>query len=234
MKIACLEDDPVQASVLKEWIEDAGYECETFDCVEKLKSSFSPQQHGVAILDWELPDGTGLDALEHIRQHHSSNTPVLFITHRDSESDIVNALEAGADDFMSKPVSRPVTLARLKALARRNATMETHSNTLEKGNIQLSKNPQTAILDDTPIVLTDKEFQLTWILLSSIGQLHSRQSLLEHVWGIGNELVTRTVDTHISKIRRKLKLTPEHGWHLKAVYHQGYRLEQLENLTEST
>nr|WP_281397617.1 helix-turn-helix domain-containing protein [endosymbiont of Lamellibrachia barhami] len=81
---------------------------------------------------------------------------------------------------------------------------------------------------EVSIELTEKEFQLAWILFSNVGRLLSRDHLLETVWGFGPGLVTRTVDTHMSRLRRKLSLVPENGWRLKAVYHQGYRLEQLQ------
>jgi DNA-binding response OmpR family regulator len=149
---------------------------------------------------------------------------VFFITHRDDEADIVEALEKGADDYLVKPVSREVTLARVKALVRRHTG---HQEILKIGDLILDKEVKKVLLGGEPLEMTEKEFQLAWMLVSNVGRLLSRDHLLETIWGVGPDLITRTVDTHISRLRRKLKLTPENGWRLKAIYHQGYRLEQL-------
>jgi DNA-binding response OmpR family regulator len=227
MRIACLEDDPVQASVLKEWLESDEHVCHTFPTAESFVKELRHESYDLLIMDWELPSSSGIELLGWIRNDLELDTPVFFITHRDSEADIVEALEKGADDYLVKPVSKEVTLARVKALARRHTGHSGRKDSLAIGELRLDKETKQVLLAGAPVEMTEKEFQLAWVLLTNVGRLLSRDHLLETIWGFGPELVTRTVDTHISRLRRKLGLVPENGWRLKAIYHQGYRLEQL-------
>jgi DNA-binding response OmpR family regulator len=227
MRIACLEDDPVQSAVLKEWLEAEDYICHTFDNADAFVKELRRESYDLLIMDWELPKSSGIELLGWVRNDLHLDTPVFFITHRDSESDVVRALETGADDFLSKPVSKEMTLARVKALGRRHAGQAGRKDILEIGDFRLDRELKSIILSGESIEMTEKEFQLAWMLFSNVGRLLSRDHLLETIWGVGPDLVTRTVDTHISRLRRKLGLVPERGWRLKAVYHQGYRLEQF-------
>lgn len=228
MRIACLEDDPVQSVVLREWMESEGYVCRVFADAGAYIRELRHESYDLLIMDWELPDASGIEVLSWVRKELDWNIPVLFITHRDSEGDIVEALEQGADDYLAKPISREITLARVKALARRKTGQTSRNDVLEIGNFKLIRDAKMIVSGEVSIELTEKEFQLAWILFSNVGRLLSRDHLLETVWGFGPGLVTRTVDTHMSRLRRKLSLVPENGWRLKAVYHQGYRLEQLQ------
>ncbi|MEG7521593.1 MAG: response regulator transcription factor [Chromatiales bacterium] len=228
MRIACLEDDPVQSIVLREWMESEGYTCRVFADASAYIRELRHESYDLLIMDWELPDATGIEVLSWVRKEMDWNIPVLFITHRDSEGDIVEALERGADDYLAKPISREITLARVKALARRRTGQTSRNDVLEIGNFKLIRDAKMIVSGEVSIELTEKEFQLAWILFFNVGRLLSRDHLLETVWGFGPGLVTRTVDTHMSRLRRKLSLVPENGWRLKAVYHQGYRLEQLQ------
>jgi len=227
MRIACLEDDPLQSSVIKDWLEAEGNICHTFDSAATFIKELRHESYDLLIMDWELPSSSGIEILGWLRNQQELDTPVFFITHRDSEADVVEALEKGADDFLSKPVSKEVMLARVKALARRHSGKTNNHEKLEIGDLCLDKELKGAWLAGEPVEMTDKEFKLAWALLSNVGRLMSRDHLLETIWGLGPELVTRTVDTHVSRLRRKLGLLPERGWRLKAVYHQGYRLERL-------
>jgi DNA-binding response OmpR family regulator len=229
MRIACLEDDQVQSSVLKEWLESDEHICHTFANAEAFVKELRHESYDLLIMDWELPSSSGIEILSWIRQDLELDTPVFFITHRDSEADIVEALEQGADDYLAKPVSKEVTLARVKALVRRHTGLAGRKDILEIGNLNLDKESKQVLLAGEPVEMTEKEFQLAWMLLTNVGRLLSRDHLLETIWGFGPELVTRTVDTHISRLRRKLGLVPENGWRLKAIYHQGYRLERLQD-----
>ena len=227
MRIACLEDDPVQSAVLKEWLEAEDYICHTFDTADSFVKELRRESYDLLIMDWELPKSSGIELLDWVRNDLHLDTPVFFITHRDSESDVVRALETGADDFLSKPVSKEMTLARVKALARRHSGQSGRKDILEVGDFKLNREFKSVTLEGEVIEMTEKEFQLAWMLFSNVGRLLSRDHMLETIWGVGPDLVTRTVDTHISRLRRKLGLVPEKGWRLKAVYHQGYRLEQF-------
>lgn len=229
IRIAYLEDDKVQSTVMKEWLEAEGFVCRTFENAESFMKELRHETYDLLIMDWEVPGKSGVDVLAWLRGAREWDLPVFFVTHRDGESDIVEALEKGADDYLTKPVNREIMLARVKALVRRHSNRH---DRLEVGPFQLFKETKSMLIDGKSVEMTDKEFHLAWMLFTNIGRLLSRDHLLESIWGFGPGLMTRTVDTHISRLRRKLSLTPENGWRLKAVYHQGYRLEQLEGLDE--
>jgi DNA-binding response OmpR family regulator len=225
MRIAYLEDDYVQSVVMKEWLEDEGYVCNVFKDAESFMRELRHETYDLLIMDWELPGTSGVEVLSWIRSDKEWDLPIFFITHRDGESDIIEALEKGADDYLAKPVNREVMLARVRALVRRHSGRR---DVICIADFSLDKKQKVLTHHDKPVEMTEKEFQLAWMMFNNIGRLLSRDHLLESVWGVGPGLITRTVDTHISRLRRKLGLIPENGWRLKAVYHQGYRLEQLD------
>ncbi|MCW8920701.1 MAG: response regulator transcription factor, partial [Sedimenticola sp.] len=118
-------------------------------------------------------------------------------------------------------------LARIGALGRRSSNDNPQGELLEFGDLSINVGQIEVRVDGVPVELTDREFKLAVMLFSNVGRLISRDHLLENIWGITANIATRTVDTHVSRLRQKLHLTPEHGWQLKAIYQHGYRLEQL-------
>jgi len=227
MRIAFLEDDQPQAEVIKSWLNAADHSCLHFTKANLFLKEIRRESYDLLILDWELPESSGIEVLRSVRAQSDWRVPVLFMTNRDSESDIVKALAEGADDYMTKPVSRAITLARINALGRRSQPERENEQVLEYGSYQLNKPVKRITRNGEPVEVTEKEYQLAAMLFSNIGRLLSRNHMLETVWGVGPGLATRTVDTHISRLRRKLALLPENGWRLKAVYQHGYRLEKV-------
>ena len=134
--------------------------------------------------------------------------------------------KSGADDYLTKPIKPLELLARITALGRRagRATESLESATF--GNYNIERNSQTIYYKGDPVPLTQKEFELSAYLFHNIGRLVSRDHLLESVWKRSPKVNTRTVDTHVSRIRNKLNLNRENGWNLKAIYQHGYRLER--------
>lgn len=226
MRIAILEDDLDQARLLELWLNESGHSCHSFQKAADFQRDFARDSFDLLVLDWELPVSSGIEVLRWVRQNADWSIPVLFITVRDTEQDIVEALEAGADDYMIKPVSRAVTLARIGALGRRAGGVDAAS-CIELGDFAISPREGSIRRNGEPVELTERESRLAMMLFSNIGRLISRDHLLESVWGISSKVATRTVDTHISRLRQKLGLVPENGWQLKAIYQHGYRLEQL-------
>ena len=164
-----------------------------------------------------------------IRANIAEPVPVLFVTARQREEDIVHALSSGADDYMIKPLGRLELLARIDALARRmRPSQRQDDGVLDYGRLSVDGRSRQVKLDGRVVTMTQKDYELAVFLLRNIGRLLSRGHILEAVWGQSAELNTRTVDTHVSRIRRKLELTPENGWRLSAVYQHGYRLERVE------
>ena len=179
------------------------------------------------IIDWQVPDLSGADVLRWAREKLPAVLPVLFMTSRSGEDDIVAGLAAGADDYMIKPIRRGELVARVQALLRRAYPTQ---NTIEQ--IQFSHyifEPRTGRLLDhgEPVELTQKEFDLALLLFRNLGRPLSRAYILEAVWSRDVEIPSRTMDTHVSRVRTKLKLRPENGFRLAPVYSYGYRLEQV-------
>jgi len=233
VRIAILEDDIDQSNLLQLWLESEEHHCHCFAEAAEFQRQFLHASYDLIILDWELPISSGMEVLKWIRQHADWNIPILFITVRNDEQDIVNALQDGADDFMTKPTSKPITLARINALARRSNNQTDNTNEISDHGIY-SLNPKDGSItkNGVNIVLTDRESRLAFMFFNNIGRLISRDHLLESVWGISSNIATRTVDTHVSRLRKKMELLPENGWQLKAIYQHGYRLEAVSDDNE--
>ena len=227
MRIALLEDDKDQNQMIQLWLEMGGHSCHPHLDAASFQRELKRSSFDLLIIDWELGVSSGIEVLEWVREQIDWRIPVIFMTARDAEEDIVHALEKGADDYIIKPASKAVTLARIKALARRAGNESPQSQQLVFEDLVLDLKQGKATLLGEPVELTDREFQLAVMLFNNVGRLISREHLLENIWGITANIATRTVDTHISRLRQKLRLTPEHGWQLKAIYQHGYRLEQL-------
>lgn len=227
MRIAFLEDDLPQAEMIKNWLAEESHSCRHYAAAKSFLREIRQESYDLLILDWELPESSGLEVLRWVREQADWRIPILFMTHRDSENDIVRALSEGADDYMTKPVSREIAVARINALARRSGITPKAAEIFQFGDFEIMTDNNTITSKGQAVELTEKEFKLALMLFLNIGRLLSRDHMLEEVWGVGPGLATRTVDTHVSRIRRKLALMPENGWRLKAVYQHGYRLEQV-------
>lgn len=223
MHVALLEDDPAQAQMLVGWLEGAGHEVDHFDRGGPLIDALDRGRFDLLILDWELPDVSGLDVLEKVRERVAWHVPVLFATQRDAETDIVRALGCGADDYMVKRISRAEFLARVDALGRRLGSEELE---LTVGRYRFRPQTQEVSIDGEPVDLTARDFQLAHYMFRNIGRLLSREQLLKDVWHVQG-ISTRTVDVHVSRIRKRLDICPASGFLIKTIYQHGYRLEVL-------
>jgi len=152
---------------------------------------------------------------------------VMFITARTEEDDIVTALQKGADDYLAKPVRKMEVLARVNALERRSKKEFQQRELIEVEPYAIDVAQRKIRRNGVEIELTLEEFDLALFLFRHIGQLLSRGHILESIWGRNPDLNTRTVDTHVSRIRNKLELTAENGLRLSSVYFYGYRLERV-------
>lgn len=228
MQIALLEDDKYQADVMQVWLQAVGHECHTFKTGKAFIEAVNKEHFDLFILDWLLPDADGIQVLQEIRKASDRPVPVLLVTQMDKEEDVILALETGADDYMTKPVKPLEMLARITALGRRAYPSSARVENLDIGDYRLNTHSRSVEWRGEPINLIHKEFDLTLFLFRNIGRLLSRSQILESVWATTADLNTRTVDTHISRIRNKLGLMLENGWKLSAIYQHGYRLERLE------
>jgi DNA-binding response OmpR family regulator len=227
MRVGLLEDEQDQADLISAWLKAAGHSCHVFTRGTDLVRALQRETFDLFLLDWEVPGTSGVEILAWIRSNIVEPVPVLFVTARQREEDIVHALASGADDYMVKPLRKLELLARIDALARRMRPGQRHGeDVLEYGRLSVDCRSRQVKLDGREVAMTQKDYDLAVFLLLNIGRLLSRSHILESVWGQSARISTRTVDTHVSRIRRKLELTPENGWRLSAIYHHGYRLER--------
>jgi two-component system, OmpR family, response regulator RegX3 len=226
LRIAILEDDPDQLALLQRWLGEDGHDVHGFLAGREAMKNAGRESYDLFVLDWQVPDVAGPEVLKWIRAQISKTVPVLFVTVRDSEEDIVMALESGADDYMIKPVRHQELLARVHALLRRAYPREEQA-LLKFPPFEIDIQRGEIRREGVRVDLTPKEFDLAAVFFRNVGRLMSRGHLQELVWGRSGDLVTRTVDTHVSQVRKKLDLRPESGYRVVPIYNYGYRLEQI-------
>jgi len=228
MRVALLEDDASHAELFSHWLASAGFLCSQYARGQSLLRVLRQESFDFLVLDWILPDISGVDVLRHVRGALQSPIPVLLISARAREADIVTALRQGADDYIVKPVRRLEFVARLEALGRRRGMSKpAQPEVIEVGALRIDCQSRTAWREHRSIHLTAKQVDLAVLFLLNIGRLLSRGEVQEAVWGPDGVPSSRTLDTYISCLRDKLGLTPSNGWRLAAVYGHGYRLEEV-------
>ena len=220
-----MEDDTDQAEHLRLLLEESGHTVHVFSRGRALLSKLAHESYDLIIIDWEVPDISGIEVLRTARGQLLSNTPILFLTHRDTEHDIVEALQAGADDFLVKPLREAEFLARVQALGRRLRPEAGLAIDVPPYRIDVDRS--VLYRDGAPIELTRREFDVALFFFRNLGKVVSRAHILESVWGRGGEVTTRTVDTHVSRLRSSLGLSAASGVRLTPVYGYGYRLETI-------
>ena len=198
MKIASLEDDLDQARRIQQVLTAAGYACTSYHQSRDLLAALRTETYDLVLLDWHLPDIDGDDVVRWVRAHIGARIPVIFLTNRSAEDDLVEGLRAGADEPENGPLTQEF---RVDPAAR------------------------AISLDDVAISLAPKEFELALLFFRNVGRLMSRDVLAECVWNREIPATSRTLDTHLSNIRQKLQLRPQHGVRLTSSYALGYRLE---------
>ncbi|MFM9969829.1 MAG: response regulator transcription factor [Burkholderiales bacterium] len=228
MRVALLEDDPDQSEVLRIWLEGAGHHVHVYARSKDFLREVARESFDVLLLDWMVPGMSGVEALKWLRANLSERVPAILITLRDAEEDVVAGLAAGADDYLVKPPRKLELLARIEAVMRRTQGAPVTQGPMRCGDLVLDPVTRGATVDSVAVDLTQKEFDVAFFMLKNIGRVLSRGHLLEAVWGQSSELNTRTVDKHISRVRTQLRLVPERGWRLVAVFAHGYRLERIE------
>jgi len=224
--IGFLEDDADQAELISLWLERAGYSPRVFRSASEFRRRLGNEAVDLLLLDWMLPDSTGLDVIAWIRSSANPELPVIFLTARSLDEDIVRGLESGGDDYVIKPPKQAELLARVAAVLRRRGVDTEGSTEIPLPPYMVDLQRRRISIDSREIELTQREFDLATYLFRRQGRIVSRDALLENVWNMSAQVSTRTVDTHVSRLRKKLELSGEHGWRLTAVYQHGYRLEQ--------
>lgn len=220
MQFLLVEDEPPIAKVIRRGLSRAGHNVHLADTGPKGLSMARGGGYDAIILDVMLPGKTGLEVASALRAEGNA-TPILMLTALSSTDDVVHGLDAGADDYLTKPFEFSEMLARLRALGRR--TRGTHGPVVRFADIELDKSSRSARRGDRVIKLTDREYKLLLVLMESPGEALSRSELLERVWSIHFDPHTRVVDVHIANLRRKLEAAGG-GRVVESVRGVGYRL----------
>lgn len=229
MRVAILEDDPDQAEIASLWLSEAGCRVVCFADARGFLRAVRRDSFDLYLLDWVLPDLSGIEALEKLRGEFGDNTPVIVATIKDAEDDVVRALESGADDYIVKPMRRNELVARVNAILRRVVGQTAGASALDVAPYRINIEKRQIFLREDEITLTNREFALAVFLFRNAGKMISRDHILEEIWGIeSKDLSTRTVDTHVSRLRKKLALIADNGWKLASIYQLGYRIERLD------
>ncbi|MES2128633.1 MAG: response regulator transcription factor [Pseudomonadota bacterium] len=227
MRIAVLDSDRSQADLICQVLTTAGHVCHAFDNGKDLLSQLRKDSYDMLILDWQVTDMSGVEVLRRAKEKMPATTPMLFLTTSSGEDDIVAGVQAGADDFMIKPLRRGELVVRTQALLRRAYPSQNGAEQLTFGQYVFETRPGRLLMDGVVIEVTHKEFYLALLFFRNIGRPLSRAYIHEAVWIRETVVPSRTMDTHVSRVRNKLQLRPENGFRLVPVYSYGYRLEKL-------
>ena len=216
--ILIVEDERAMQDIIAEYMRKGGHTCFTaddgIDALVMLKGS--PMD--LMILDVMMPHLDGFSVCKMARE--MGNMPIIMLTAKSAEEDKLKGYDYGADDYMTKPFSPKVLLAKVNALLRRSNT--TALENVSAGKIMLQTTARKVYVDGQEIALTHKEYELLSFLMANPGQIFSREQLLNRVWGYDFEGTTRTVDTHIKTLRQKLG---DEGRHIVTLIRSGYKFE---------
>ena len=227
MRIAILEDDLTLSDLLKATLEQQGHSCHLYGLGADLLMQMRSETFDLLTVDWHLPDMDGLQIVQAVRQLTGAQMPILLITRRTDERDVIDALASGADDYMSKPLRMGEFTARVSALLRRSYP-EAGDSQLVFGPYRFDAIKRSITVNDQPVELKNREYELALFMFRNSGRVLSRAHLVEAVWGQLYENASRSLDTHVSRLRVKLALTEANGYIITSIYGIGYRLDVME------
>ena len=216
-RVLVIEDDKSIRNFFRTVLEANNYDVLIATTGAEGYSMVTSQCPDVVILDLGLPDMDGMTILKNVRQW--SSMPVLVVSARTHEKDKVAALDAGADDYITKPFGVMELISRVKAMLRRSQKSQEKDKVLKLGNIVLDREKHSVTVGKEPVELTYKEYELLKLLMTNPGIVTTRELILDRVWGIDFEGESRTLDMHIKTLRQKLK---EEGSLIKTVRNVGY------------
>jgi DNA-binding response OmpR family regulator len=224
-RLLVIEDNADLAYGLRNNLEIEGHEVLVAVDGPAGLSAATGSKIDLVILDLMLPGLDGFRVLKALREH-DARTPVLVLTARSEESDKVRGLKLGADDYVTKPFGVLELLARVEALLRRREQGPAVRTVDRFGSIEVDRSARVVRRDGSPIALAPREFDLLLALIDAGGAALSRAALMDRVWGYQADVLSRTVDTHMAELRRKLEPDPASPRHFLTVRKVGYRLER--------
>jgi two-component system phosphate regulon response regulator PhoB len=221
-RILIVEDEPEVREMIRYILEPKGYRIDEAENAQEARRLVSHQNYDLILMDWMLPGRSGLDLTRELRQKARSNTPpIIMLTARSEESDKVNGLDSGADDYITKPFSTKEMLARIKAVIRRNRDNQIDRG-IEFAGLCIEPSHHTVTVDDTPLPLSPAEYRLLYFFMTHPERVYSRSQILDQVWGTTVSVDERTVDVHIRRLRKQLMPSGRQHF-LQTVRGVGYR-----------
>ncbi|MBK5247046.1 MAG: response regulator transcription factor [Peptostreptococcaceae bacterium] len=229
MQTILIADDNKQiSSILEEYAKKEGFLTKVAYDGQEAINMFKIVQPDIVLLDVMMPKMDGFEVCREIRK--TSNTPVIMITARGEDFEKIMGLDIGADDYIVKPFSPGEVMARVRAILRRLSLAEDQTqNFLAFDNLNVNLADYIVTIDDQPVSLTKKEIELLWTLTSNKSKVFSRENLLNSLWGYDYYGDSRTVDSHIKRLRSKLDKFKHDNWEIKTIWGVGYKLERKAN-----
>ncbi len=224
MKILIVDDNKQITKILYEYVSKEGYTpIIAFDGEEALEK-FRTEAPDILLLDVMMPKKDGFEVCREIRKQ--SSVPIIMITARSEDFEKIMGLSIGADDYIVKPFSPGEVIARIAAIMRRINYKTDGKNILRYSNIEVNLADYKVSIDNQEVMLTKKEFEILWLLITNSGKVFSRENLLNSVWGYDYFGDNRTVDSHIKRLRAKLDEYEHTCWDIKTVWGVGYKFEE--------
>jgi two-component system phosphate regulon response regulator PhoB len=225
-KVLVIEDEPDIRKTLEYNLLREGFEVSGCGSIKEAKKLIEDPKFSIILLDLMLPDGSGLDLCKEIKSDTATkDIPIVILTAKDDEVDKVVGFELGADDYVTKPFSVRELILRVKAILKRNSKtlltpIEVNRNF---GSLKMDIESHEVFIDDTEVILTALEFKLLNQLVERRGRVQTRDQLLSDVWGYSADVTTRTVDTHIKRLREKLGTM---GKYVQTIRGVGYKFSR--------
>ena len=228
--IYLLEDDQNIRKLIAYTLKSEGLDCLDFAIPSDFWKAFNEEKPSLALLDIMLPEEDGISILKKIRENsETSSIPVIMITARDTEFDMVSGLDAGADDYITKPFGMKNLVARIKAVLRRYYKTSEDTNKRKKlsfGKIEIDITNHTIFLDGKQIFLTLKEFDLLCFFIENKDKVLTRETLMNSIWNFDSNVESRTIDVHVKTLRQKLK---DCGDYIETIRGIGYKISLGDN-----
>ena len=206
-RILVVDDEIDIREILQFNLENAGFNVDTASSAEEALEMLTPD-HALILLDVMMHGMSGFQMAQHLRNERNDQTPIIFLTAKDTQDDLLTGFSSGADDYIPKPFSIQVVIARVTAVLRRasvnNEVQTQKSAVIKVGKVEIDQEKKTVSVDGVAVQFSKKEFEILYLLASNIGKIFSREDLINELWKDAPYVLDRTVDVHIARIRSKL------------------------------
>lgn len=228
MIIGIIEDDRLLSKSLEITFQKEGYQTKCMYARREAKECLNGTEE-LLIIDIGLPDGSGIELYQElIERKLKKKIPAIFLTARDEEQDMLKAFNAGADDYVVKPFSMKVLLKRIEVVLNRNGKTMDKENWLRCGDLILNPEKKQVLLENKEVLLTAKEYKLLEYFMENLGQVLTKEQIMEQIWGIdGQFVVDNNVSVLVNRLRKKIELNEEKK-SIKNVFGLGYRMEEIQ------